>query len=101
VYCLTPAPGPLEKPPEIDPARTLQERLPEVVCLREPRANVVEPPVFDLDAAFHFLPSDWYSGRGDGARFMKKKSPYAPFGYRFMTIARSFKCGRRYSATSV
>jgi hypothetical protein len=30
-----------------------------------------------------------HSGRGDGARFMKKKSPCAPCGYRFMTIARS------------
>jgi hypothetical protein len=29
------------------------------------------------------------SGRGDGARFMKKNSPAAPCGYRFITMARS------------
>ena len=34
------------------------------------------------------------SGRGLGARFMKKNSPAAPFGYRFITIARSLRCGR-------
>ena len=28
------------------------------------------------------------SGRGVGARFMKKNSPAAPCGYRFITIAR-------------
>src|SRR2546428_2427078 len=34
------------------------------------------------------------SGRGVGARFMKKNVPAAPCGYRFMTIARSRMCGR-------
>ena len=36
-----------------------------------------------------------HGGRGVGARFMKKNGPCAPFGYRFMTIARSTRCGRR------
>ncbi len=40
------------------------------------------------------------SGRGDGACFMKKNLPAAPLGYRFITIARSFRCGSRYGATS-
>jgi hypothetical protein len=30
------------------------------------------------------------AGRGFGARFMKKKSPAAPLGYRFITMARSW-----------
>jgi hypothetical protein len=38
------------------------------------------------------------SGRGDGARFMKKLLPVIPFGYRFMTIARSRRCGTRTGA---
>ena len=37
-------------------------------------------------------------GRGVGARFMKKKGPEAPFGYRFITIARLRTCGSRTSA---
>ena len=32
--------------------------------------------------------------------FMKKNSPAIPFGYRFITIARSHKCGIRTSETS-
>ncbi len=40
------------------------------------------------------------SGRGDGARFMKKKGPPAPFGYRFITIARSRRWGSSTGATS-
>ena len=39
-------------------------------------------------------------GRGVGARFMKKNSPWAPCGYRFITIARSLMCGSRTGATS-
>ena len=39
------------------------------------------------------------SGRGEGARFMKKNSPAAPFGYRFMTIARPARWGIRNGAT--
>ena len=31
------------------------------------------------------------SGRGEGARFMKKNGAPAPPGYRFITIARSFR----------
>jgi hypothetical protein len=40
------------------------------------------------------------SGRGLGARFMKKHLPYAPLGYRFITIARSQRCGNSAGATS-
>ena len=40
------------------------------------------------------------SGRGEGARFMKKNSPAAPWGYRFITIARSAMCGSSRGATS-
>jgi hypothetical protein len=40
------------------------------------------------------------SGRGTGARFMKKNSPPAPWGYRFITIARSRMCGSNTGATS-
>jgi hypothetical protein len=40
------------------------------------------------------------SGRGAGARFMKKNSPWAPCGYRFITMARSRMCGRSTGATS-
>ncbi len=40
------------------------------------------------------------SGRGAGARFMKKNGPPAPFGYRFMTIARSFRWGSSTGARS-
>ena len=40
------------------------------------------------------------SGLGTGARFMKKKSPPAPCGYRFITIARSRTCGSSSAATS-
>jgi len=39
-------------------------------------------------------------GRGDGARFMKKKSPAIPFGYRFITMARSLRCGSSQDETS-
>ena len=39
-----------------------------------------------------------HAGRGFGARFMKKKSPLAPLGYRFMTIARSRTWGSRTGA---
>jgi hypothetical protein len=53
------------------------------------------------------LPESWWirhvaiqSGRGEGARFMKKNSPAAPCGYRFMTMARSRMCGSRSGATS-
>ena len=41
-----------------------------------------------------------HDGRGAGARFMKKKSPAAPCGYRFITIARSRMCGSSTAATS-
>ena len=41
-----------------------------------------------------------HAGRGSGARFMKKNSPAAPCGYRFITIARSRMCGRSSGATS-
>ena len=41
-----------------------------------------------------------HGGRGVGARFMKKKSPAAPCGYRFITIARSRMCGSSTAATS-
>ena len=53
------------------------------------------------------LPDSWsmrqvriQSGRGVGARFMKKNSPAAPCGYRFMTMARSRMCGSSSGATS-
>ena len=36
----------------------------------------------------------------NGARFMKKNSPAAPCGYRFITIARSRTCGSSRLATS-
>jgi len=41
-----------------------------------------------------------HSGRGCGARFMKKNSPAAPCGYRFITIARSRMCGSSSGDTS-
>ena len=41
-----------------------------------------------------------HGGRGDGARFMKKNSPCAPCGYRFITIARSRRCGSSDGETS-
>jgi hypothetical protein len=40
------------------------------------------------------------SGRGSGARFMKKNSPSMPCGYRFMTMARSRRCGSSTGAIS-
>jgi len=40
------------------------------------------------------------SGRGDGARFMKKKGALIPLGYRFITIARFLRCGRSHDETS-
>ena len=40
-----------------------------------------------------------HGGRGDGARFMKKKSPVAPCGYRFITIALPATCGITAGAT--
>jgi hypothetical protein len=39
-------------------------------------------------------------GRARGARFMKKNSPPAPLGYRFITIARSRRWGSSTGATS-
>jgi hypothetical protein len=36
----------------------------------------------------------------DGARFMKKKAPAAPLGYRFITMARSRMCGSSTGATA-
>ena len=36
------------------------------------------------------------AGRGSGARFMKKKSPCAPWGYRFITMARSLQVGQQH-----
>jgi hypothetical protein len=39
-------------------------------------------------------------GRGVGARFIKKKLPEMPFGYRFITIARFWRCGRSHGETS-
>ena len=41
-----------------------------------------------------------HEGRGLGARFMKKNSPVMPFGYRFITMARSRTWGSRTCATS-
>jgi hypothetical protein len=41
-----------------------------------------------------------HAGLGVGARFMKKNSPAAPCGYRFITIARSAMCGSSSGATS-
>ena len=38
-------------------------------------------------------------GAPEGVRFMKKNFPWIPFGKRFITIARSRRCGRRYGAT--
>ena len=40
------------------------------------------------------------AGRGEGARFMKKNGAPAPPGYRFITIARSFRWGSSTGATS-
>ena len=39
-------------------------------------------------------------GRGRGVRFMKKKGPAAPSGYRFMTMARSRRWGSSAGATA-
>jgi hypothetical protein len=39
-------------------------------------------------------------GRGEGARFIKKKGPLMPFGYRFITMARFFKWGSSQGETS-
>jgi hypothetical protein len=39
-------------------------------------------------------------GRGEGARFMKKKGPLMPLGYRFITMARLFRWGNNQGATS-
>jgi hypothetical protein len=41
-----------------------------------------------------------HSGLGVGARFWKKNSLDAPFGYRFITIARSLKWGSKYGEIS-
>ena len=40
------------------------------------------------------------AGRGEGARFMKKNGLNAPPGYRFITMARSARCGSSTGATS-
>ncbi len=34
-----------------------------------------------------------HAGLGDGVRFMKKNSPCAPCGYRFITMARALMWG--------
>lgn len=41
-----------------------------------------------------------HAGAPGGVRFIKKKSPPAPCGYRFITIARSRRCGTSNGATS-
>ena len=40
-----------------------------------------------------------HAGAPSGVRFMKKNGPFHPLGYRFITIARSMRCGSSYGAT--